>query len=83
MSKEFDYSKHLRMLFLSKNMGINRKNLVVTIRFVSSSCRRVKKKRLVTVVVSSLSYVLDVYTCPWEYIGRNLISVVITPQMNV
>ena len=37
MSKQFDCSKHQRMLFLSKNRGIDRLHLGVTIRFVSSS----------------------------------------------
>ena len=33
----FDYSKHLRILFLSKNKGTNKKNLDITVRFASSS----------------------------------------------
>ena len=37
MSKQFDYSKHPRMLFLSKNKGINRLHLSVTFQFASSS----------------------------------------------
>ena len=37
MSKQFNCSKHLIMFFPSKNMGINRLHLGVTIRFSSSS----------------------------------------------
>ena len=37
VSKQFDYSKHLRIVFSSKNMGINRLILGVTIGFASSS----------------------------------------------
>ena len=37
MSKQFDYSKHLRMFFSSKNMGINMLILGVTVQFASSS----------------------------------------------
>ena len=33
----FDYKKHLRMLFTSKNMGINKLNLGMTVWFASSS----------------------------------------------
>ena len=36
-SKQFDYSKHPRLLFLSKNGDINRLNLGMTIQFASSS----------------------------------------------
>ena len=36
-SKQFDYLKHQSMLFPSKNKGINRLNLGMTIRFASSS----------------------------------------------
>ena len=31
VSKQFDYLKHLRMLFPSKNIGINRINFGVTV----------------------------------------------------
>ena len=37
MSKQFDYSKHLRTLFPSKNKGMNRLILGLTVRFTSSS----------------------------------------------
>ena len=37
MSKQFDYSKHQRMFFLSKNMGIKRLNMGMTVQFASSS----------------------------------------------
>ena len=37
MSKYFDCLKHPRMLFPSKNIGINRLQLGMTVRFASSS----------------------------------------------
>ena len=37
MSKQFDYSKHQRMFFPSKNMGIKRLNMGMTVQFASSS----------------------------------------------
>ena len=36
MSKHFDYSKHSRIYFMSKNMHINRQNLGVAVGFGSS-----------------------------------------------
>ena len=36
-SKQFDNLKYLRILFSSKNKGINRLNLGLTVQFASSS----------------------------------------------
>ena len=37
MSKQSDYSKHLRIFYLLKKIGINRLNLGMTLQFFSSS----------------------------------------------
>ena len=59
MSKQFDCSKHLRMIFPSRNKGINRLHLGMTIQFASSSSIKNLDEKLIF-ELSSLSLVCSI-----------------------